>query len=204
MDSQNQPDDKTLWLAFVAGDMDAYAQIYTLYAKNMYAYGMHFVSENEMVEDAIHDVFVKMYNNRTKLSSVQNIRLYLFVSLKNTLLNAFSSKKETFQLDLIDPLLAKTDNNGEKQLIKKEQSERAQQFIAKLETILTARQKQVLYLKYVEQTSYKDIAQMLDIQPQSAKNIIQDTLKKIRKEFPEMPIIMLSELLLINSTFFGK
>jgi RNA polymerase sigma factor (sigma-70 family) len=204
MDSKKQSDDKTLWLAFVAGEMDVYAQIDTLYAKNMYAYGLHFVSECEMVEDAIHDVFIKMYSNRTKLSSVRNIRLYLFVSLKNTLLNAFSSRKETFQLDLIDPLLAKTDNNAEKQLIKKEQSERVQQFIAKLETILTARQKQALYLKYVEQTSYKDIAQILEIQPQSAKNIIQDTLKKIRKEFPEIPAIMLSALLFIQTTFFSK
>ncbi len=46
---------------------------------------------NEVLKDAIQDVFVKLYLNRRSLSEVRNLKYYLFRSLKNNLLDMFES-----------------------------------------------------------------------------------------------------------------
>lgn len=186
MDHKNQGRDSALWHAFLQGDNKAYAQIYQLHAKAMYAYGIHFTTNSELVEDAIHDVFVKMYSNRAKLAFVENIRLYLLIALKNTLFNSYLKNVDTFQLDQVESSLS-SDMNVEEKMIENEHSDRQKRLLSKLEQILSPRQKQAIYYRFVEQMSYKEIALIMDINLQSVKNIVQTSIKKIRKAFPDIP-----------------
>ena len=55
-----------------------------------------------MVKDCIHDVFVKIYTNRAKLTPTDNIIAYLMVALKNTLFNALKKTSDSFSLDEAD------------------------------------------------------------------------------------------------------
>lgn len=177
-----------LWKAFINGDMEAYATIYEKYAKVMYSYGLHYTSDYELIEDSIHDIFVKMHDNRKKLPDVNNIKLYLLISLRNTLLTKLSKSKETFKLEAMDPLISSI-HNAEDRIISEEQEIQNKKLLEVIERSLSTRQKQIIYYKYVEQLSYKEIAAIMGINIQSAKNMTQITLKKIRTLFPDIAMV---------------
>lgn len=190
-----QSENLELWNAFRGGNENAYAKIYEKYAKAMYAYGIRFTNNYELIEDSIHDIFVKLYNDRKKLPEINNIKFYLFVSLKNILFNKKSELKRTFSLDLLEVPLPSPTYTVEEKIIFEEQVAEYKNVLSFINSILSTRQRQVIYYKYVEQLSYKEISTIMDINIQSAKNMSQIALKKIRANFPDS-IIFISLFLL--------
>ena len=83
-----------LWKSFRNGDNDSFELIYKNYADILFRYGIQFTSNESLVKDAIHDVYVKLYNDRLRLKTEVNIKFYLFTCLKNHLYNLL--KRELF------------------------------------------------------------------------------------------------------------
>lgn len=75
-----------------------------MYASQVYSYGMRFTDDTELVKDCMHDVFVKIYQNRETLAFVDNIKLYLFIAMKSSLFNVFRKDKDLFNNDTIEPV----------------------------------------------------------------------------------------------------
>ena len=75
---------------FLKGDDRAYTELYNLYIDDLFAYGMHFTTNRESVKDCIQEVFISLYKDRSKQRKVNNIKSYLFVSLKNELFDPVS------------------------------------------------------------------------------------------------------------------
>lgn len=175
--------DSLLWDAFKEGDKEAYATIYERYAGAMYAYGLRFTTAEELIEDSIHDIFVRIYDNRKKLPQVSNIKLYLFIALRNSLYTTFSDNKNEFRLDISDSIALHDPDNIENRIIENETEAINRELVSRIDTILSFRQKQIIYYRYVEQLSYKEIALLMGITIQSAKNMVQISLKKIRSSF---------------------
>ena len=88
-----------LWKSFRNGDNDSFELIYKNYADILFRYGIQFTSNESLVKDAIHDVYVKLYNDRLRLKTEVNIKFYLFTCLKNHLYNLL--KRELF-FDKVD------------------------------------------------------------------------------------------------------
>lgn len=190
-----QDQDSELWAAFREGNQEAYAEIYERYAKVMYIYGIRFTNNYELIEDCIHDIFVKLYNDRKKLPEVSNLKFYLFISLKNSLLNKKSEISERFSLELIENTLPSYYASVEEKMISEEKESEYNRVFSLINDILSSRQKQVIYYKYVEQLSYKEISERMNINIQSAKNMSQIALKKIRSHLSDTSIIPIIFLL---------
>ena len=58
------------------------AEVYNLHVKALYNYGNKIFHNSSLVEDAIHDLFVDLWNYRKNLSPVISIRAYLYSSLR--------------------------------------------------------------------------------------------------------------------------
>ena len=166
--------------------MAAYARIYELYARQMYLYGLHFCGDAQVVEDAIHDIFVKIYNNRHKLPELRNIKLYLLISIKNTLFNHANSKTFRFTMDISECRVSADHTNAEQARVEREDMERCRQMVAELEKNLYPRQKQAVYYRFVEQLHYNEIGTMMEINAQSAKNLVHSSIKKMREIYPRL------------------
>ncbi|MDH6307048.1 RNA polymerase sigma factor (sigma-70 family) [Parabacteroides sp. PF5-5] len=90
----NTIEESSLWEKFLKGDDKAYAYFYKKYMESLFSYGMRFTSDRELVKDCIQDIFVKIYSNRSNLKQTDNVKLYLFIALKNTLFNVFAKNTE--------------------------------------------------------------------------------------------------------------
>ena len=177
--------DNSVWLDFLDGHTYAYAEIYELYAKQMYIYALQFTSNNELIEDTIHDVFVKLHSNRSKLSHIQNVKLYLFIALKNNLINQLNHSR-SIAFEPIEDMESgiNKEPDVEEDYIKREFTIHRRELVLKYYSVLSSRQREAMRYRYEDDMRYKQISKLMNINIQSVKNIVQSAIKKIKTEFP--------------------
>ena len=192
MTTKKRNSDQIIWENFLCGDDEAYTYIYREYSQALYAYGMHFTSDKGLVEDCIQDVFIKIFQNRRHLQSTDNIKLYLFIALKNKLFNIFRKDIKYSQIDSLEPVFA-AEYTIEDEIIENEREQFLNEKMIRMLEVLSPRQKEIIYYRFVEGLSYEEICQIMDMNYQSAQNLIQRSLKKLRTTFSqaEMQFVLL-------------
>lgn len=193
--------DQVLWDLFLSGDDTAYSSIYKLYVQPLYSYGVQFTFDSGLVEDSIHDLFVKLYQNRKNLHTTDNIKLYLFAALKNQLFDIFKKNVSFSQIDTIEPVFV-VDYTIEDEIIKDEQERLLIDKVIYMLEVLTPRQKEVIYYRYQERLSYDEICKIMGMNYQSIQNLLQRSFKKLRTTFSHLQLLSVSALGLIYYLHF--
>lgn len=173
-----------LWEHFIGGDDNAYAQLYNLYIDDLFAYGMHFTPDRESVKDCIQEVFITLYKNRSRQKNVENVKCYLFASLKNELFDLFKKSVEHYQIDTIEPVFG-VEYSAEDLFMENEINKYNQEKVNKILQCLTPRQHEVIYYRYVEEMSYEEIGQLMQMNYQSVRNLIHRSVQKARELMPK-------------------
>ena len=161
-----------------------YEKIYNLYVGKLFAYGCIFTSDRELVKDCIHDVFVNLYrlphDKKPKL-----IKCYLFVSLKNTLLNALNRRRRIqYECSESENSIPPPSNQSvEDWYICEEEVLGKKELALKIMSVLSLRQREIIHLRYIEEMDFDDICRAMDLNYQSAHNLIQRALKKMRETY---------------------
>lgn len=185
--------DLKLWNFFKMGNVDAFQCIYEKHIRVLTNYGLRICADKELVKDAIHDMFVNMWNNRMHLGPTTSIKYYLIKALRRNLIKKLVDrrKKECEDVTLLnDNMLLEFSHE-----LKITQSELKQEQINKLYQgleKLSSRQKEVLFLRFFGGCSSSEIADILEINPQSAYNLIHRSLATLREN---MDYTIISSLL---------
>lgn len=160
------------------------SHIYSLHYKPLLAYGMKLLPDYELVRDCVQDLFVRLYLNRKNLSSTAHINAYLIRALRNRLYDEMAAQIEKMTIedlpfdfasdDFFQSCFPENDNDLEqrKQL----------QFAI---NALSARQREIVYLRFIRELSYDEIGEFMGINYQSAKNLVSRTLVKLRQYYSE-------------------
>lgn len=194
MSKFNSFTDAELWRRMQERDDDAYAFIYERHVDAMYNYALKLNFHSTDIEDAIHDLFVKLYMHRGRIHAIRNIKVYLFIALKNMLLNKIGTRKFIpFSADMIHA----TDHSIEDTIIERELESKNKKLLRQVFQLLTKRQRQVIFYRYYKKLSYKEIADILDINEQSAKNLAQTAIKRLRIGFAQLIALIFIVFLLL-------
>ena len=174
-------DDTDLWQSFKEGDKDSFKNIYFKYFHNLYEYGMRISGDKEIVKDTIHDLFVKLWNNKSNLGDVTALRAYLIVALRSTLYNNLQkiSRKPVEQLSENTPF--EMVFSVESDYIKKESALADNQKLKEALELLTPRQKEVIYLRYFEEMEYAEIAAIMNITVKGVYKLTARALETLRQ-----------------------
>lgn len=164
---------------FVAGDDKAYTTIYNLYAKDLYAFGLSFRVKTEIIEDAIHDIFVEIYTHRQNLEKVDNIKYYFLAAFRNRLFFLLKKNSNTTEITEKDTVDLQEKDSQETWIEKEEENEK-QILVKRLLSELTQNQREAIYHRFVEELSCEEIATLMNINYQSAKNLIHRSIKKLK------------------------
>ena len=173
--------DIALWQELKNGKKAALEKIYRSHIQALLKYGNKFSSDGQLVEDSVQDLFIELWKNKSKLGDTDSIRRYLLVSLRRKIIRKISSNKKHFSEN--EPLEHhfKAEFAIEDHIIERElSSEQATKLKASM-TNLSQRQQEALYLKYFQGMDYRDIAEVMDINYQSVRNLIFNALKKLRE-----------------------
>ena len=160
--------------------------VYNLYVNELFTYGLYLGFERETVKDAVHDVFVKITTSSDNLDNISNIKFYLFRSLKNRLLDIHKNQKEHIELENIDPALEIPFNiqvNVEELLIEREEQKQIKTEIEQMLNALTDRQREIIYLRYVQEYDYDQIAQLLNISVHGCRKLVSTAIRSLREKF---------------------
>lgn len=74
------------------GDEKALAELYHLCHKKLQLFSRSLVRSQETAEELVEDVFMKLWQNRENILSINDLMVYLYVSVKNRSLNALSQQ----------------------------------------------------------------------------------------------------------------
>ena len=168
-----------LFNAFRSGDVAAFSKLYDLHVGMLYNYVYKLTTDMELLKDCIQDVFIKIYNKRTELDAVQNIKSYMLISLKNKLCD--ESRKRIHLSDVaVDELDVISPDNVETNYLAVEKEKQNSDFIARMLNKLSPRQRKAIELYYIEEYKYEDICIELQMNYQSVRNLIHRGMLKLR------------------------
>ncbi|MDO5663878.1 MAG: RNA polymerase sigma factor [Bacteroidia bacterium] len=160
--------------------------IYNHHIDELYAYAIHLGFDKNTVMDAIHDVFFRLCNNQSQLNSVTNIRAYLFGALKNTLLNTIRNNKEYLSIEdfpMPENHYFNIKVSIEDYLINSEEEEKIRQLINNMLNSLTPRQREIVYLRYIEEYDYEEITHKMGIDINSCHKLMHKAMSTLRNQF---------------------
>lgn len=172
-----------LFCKFKKGDEDAFSFFYQFFINDLYAYGIGLGAKSEWVKDVIQDVFLKVYFKEKNYESLTHFKYFLLKSVKNKLYDLYKSKAFTSSVEI----------SGDKQnftvattilddIIGSEDKLIIQQKIDKLLSKLTARQKEAIYLRFIQELEYLQIADILNMTVPAVRKLIFRSLKRLKED----------------------
>lgn len=173
-------DDEQLWSFLLKGDTKALKETYYRHYDLLFNYGVKFCGNEELVKDCIHDLFLRIFGNK-KLSHVTSIASYLLKSIKNLLLEKLSKQENFVHLEFAsDPEILLMDLPPDEFYNDDETLDLSQRLLSAYSS-LSEKQRQIIYLRFVREMSFKEIASFLEINTQSAMNLAFRSLSKLRE-----------------------
>ena len=178
MEQTNNSTD-TLLASFQAGNMAAFSQLYDLHINILFNYGLKLTIDKELLKDCIHDIFVKLYTKKDELGTIDNLKSYLFISLKNNLCDEL--RKRMYMSDTaIEDVNAVAPTDVEDDYMEEEQRKNEFSLVKRLLDQLSPRQREALTLYYIEEKKYEDICEIMNMNYQSVRNLMHRGLTKLR------------------------
>ena len=178
MEQTNNSTD-TLLASFQAGNMAAFSQLYDLHINILFNYGLKLTIDKELLKDCIHDIFVKLYTKKDELGTIDNLKSYLFISLKNKLCDEL--RKRMYMSDTaIEDVNAVAPTDIEDDYMEEEQRKNEFSLVKRLLDQLSPRQREALTLYYIEEKKYEDICEIMNMNYQSVRNLMHRGLTKLR------------------------
>src|SRR5579871_5876389 len=84
----------------VFGDQDAYKKLFQAFYKDLNRFAYSFTKSNETAEEIVLDVFANLWKNRLRLLEIQNLKVYLYVAVKNLSIKHANRNRRTDLISL--------------------------------------------------------------------------------------------------------
>jgi len=173
--------DYFLWKLFKNGDKQALSTIYYTYFEFLYNYGLSLYNSKAFIKDCIQELFFELISKLSSLGATDNIKLYLLVSLRRKVFEKLKKQGVYNFSDVEDPVYEKeSDFSPEEKIINDEEEEDIKKVLSSLMNGLPYREKEVLYLKFYQALSYKEITEIMDINYESARKLVYRALSSLR------------------------
>lgn len=170
-----------LWNNIRKGKLDAFGKLYDDYIDELFSYGLKFSSDKALVQDCIHDLFLTLYKYRYNLGDTDNVKFYLMRSLKNLIFKHLKQNNKNSEfLDVQQNSFS--EKTVEDKLIEDESICEQSQKLKSALMSLTKKQRKGIFLRFTENKTYEEIADMMHISVQSSRTMIYRAIKTLRKE----------------------
>ncbi len=160
-------------------DQSAYKELFELFYKKLFRLAFIITKSHELSEEIVSDVFISLWRKRDKLLEIENLKVYLYVAIKNTSLNYLArlTKTEVVSLDSLEFEPAPPFSNPEEALITKEMNHRLSLAIQ----CLPPRCRMIFKLVKEDGLTYKEAAKVMQLSVGTIDNQLVLAIKKLSK-----------------------
>lgn len=153
---------RDIQLGIAAGNEIMLSELYKAFHNKLRHFSRAITRSNEIAEEVVDDIFVKLWNRRDKIKEIENLTVYLYIAVKNQSLNTLSRKAKelvTEPFDSIEIDLKYSGNNADELMITREMFQRMQKAVDDL----PPRCKMIFKLVREDGLKYKEVSQILNI-----------------------------------------
>lgn len=167
--------DDILWDSFRQGNKEALGHLFDRHYASLYRYATKIHFDRELINDLIQDLFLEIWHQRSP-KPVLSIKGYLLQSLRYKLMRALQQATPLNGTETDEPFVVSREDF----LIQQEgDAARNEQLSAALQD-LSPRQREVIYLRFYLNLSYREICSILQMDYQIARNHLHAALKRLR------------------------
>ena len=183
----SQDEAQALVKALKEGNQLAFSIVYKTYAAQTFSLAFKYLLNKELAEDAVQNLFLKLWLKKEEIDETKPINRYLFTMLKNDRPNTLrDSKKHIYLLDCLSMVLELEDNSQNENL-KQEQMNIIQQALEQL----SPQRRKVFEMKVSGKYSNQEIADKLNLSINTIKFQYSQSLKQIRATVGELSLLLL-------------
>ena len=183
--------DITLWNQLRSGDEEAFSSLFERYYSTLVNYGKTLMTGEDLVKDCVQDVFVDIWTYRYKLNEAIVVKAYLLSSVRKRIARLHHREHIFSNIKQIDSLEFLFDFSIEDRLIADEITAKKVEQLNKSINQLSDRQKEAIYLRYHQGLSVEQVAEVLNLNYQSTKNLLHRAILQLRKDFPISVLFLL-------------
>jgi len=161
--------------ALIEKDNEAFRLVYENTKKGVFSMIISIINNKAATEDLMQDTYMKMIKNIKQYKKGRNFYSWLLQIAKNTALDYYRKEKK---MSVVDP-------QEKEYMFNQEFKESNQYEVIDLVKSLDNLEKQVVLLRVVSNTKFKDIAKIIDKPIGTALWIYNKSIKKLRKSMRE-------------------
>jgi RNA polymerase sigma-70 factor (family 1) len=159
------------------GDEQAFATVFDHYRNRIYGVALKLTHSTTVSEEIVEDVFLKIWTRRVTLNEIESFSAYLFTIARNETYKILKQIAKNYKIVLLsENNESLIHNNAEDDLIDKEFTSLLQKAIERL----PHQQKQVYKLMKEEDLKRGEVAELLQLQPETVKFHLAQAMKNIR------------------------
>ena len=184
----SQDEAQALVKALKEGNQLAFSIVYKTYAAQTFSLAFKYLLNKELAEDAVQNLFLKLWLKKEEIDETKPINRYLFTMLKNDLLNTLrDSKKNIYLLEDCLSMVLELEDNSQNENLKQEQMNIIQQALEQL----SPQRRKVIEMKVSGKYSNQEIADKLNLSINTIKFQYSQSLKQIRATVGELSLLLL-------------
>lgn len=187
--------DETLWQEVKSGNKDAFVHLYNTYADDLLRYGFQLAKDKSIVEDTIHDLYVSIWDQKATLVDVHSIKYYLMSALRRMLLRKIKKEENRHQKEMHFDEVNMVPSFLETKFQTQDESALIEKIRSTLQN-LSERQREIIYLKFYQNLSYQEIANLLGLDQKYTYNLASRAYASFKEQFSQY-----SSLILLFLTF---
>lgn len=180
--------DKEIVEKYLAGDVEAFALLIQKYEAGLYRYCLRFTGNSQDAQDMAQQTFIKVFENIEKIDLDRELKSWIYTVATNLCRSLYRKKREVNFSDLEGPDSedeGSTENYFEDNNVDVsgdvEQRELKEKVSKALEK-LPEKYRVVLNLYYIEEFSYEEMAEMLEIPLNTVRTHLRRAKEKISIE----------------------
>jgi RNA polymerase sigma factor (sigma-70 family) len=155
--------------------------LFTHYYNRLFRTGLRYHANALLVEECIQEVFFDLWRYRQQLGAIESLEAYLKTSLRRRIFRQLNQPDPLQHSSDLSVVASAMDDVSYEDILIRQQTdqEQRQRLMAALDQ-LSSRQKEIVYLKYFEELSYKEIADQLNISIGAVYKLLHDSVKRLK------------------------
>ena len=187
-DVQKDYSDEELAKLVQDGDAEKFGLLMKRYSPKLFRYGKKFLSSDDNIEDSVQDVFIKTYQNINSFNVSQRFSPWIYRIAHNTYINAIKKQNRgPLYLFDFDTLMSHTFVEEDPAVKEREQKE-VKEIVEKGLSEIDPKYREILVLYYIEDFSYKEIAEILEVPPGTVGVRIMRAKQILKEKYKELGI----------------
>lgn len=155
------------------GDERAFEMFYRRHSEPLYNYLLRLVNEHAVVEDLLQETFLSVWRNAQQFRGEAQARTWLFRIAHNRVVSWLRKQRVRADWDTVAPLLADDAMSLERLALQNLDALKVQRALAQLKV----HHRSVVELAFVQEFSYREIAEILQIPEGTVKSRMSTALK---------------------------